>query len=140
MCLSKVTKVYKRPIKEASAWKVFGKSCEDRLYFPCKKHNGSYEVVTGEWLTALNEYNVKSLRSESDGKPYPTGFHAFKTWEDAKEWSYPSQKIVSVKLREVMAYGTQNSWGRQLPVMVAKQLFVPTPRKRKVTNANPKTN
>lgn len=118
MCLSRITKVYKKPTSKVTrAWKVFDGE-PSNLAFEYRSLGGKQYVERGKWLTA---------EQIDDGYGYITGFHAFTSRKDAQNWACYRQNVVAVKVRGITTRGLQ----RDMVTIVAREMFVPKQRKAK---------
>lgn len=154
MCLTTVTPKRKWPKPyegEIFAWKVF--DTDDvfvritsqtqvrrrMLYFPTRWFEYSATCPQRRWLTATNVY-IKAgqyVQLPSGGwyiPRYRSGFHAYATERDARIAAGVSHRsiVVRVKLRKVVAVGTQILGGNFAPAatLVAKRMYVPRQRRK----------
>lgn len=121
------------------AWKMFSFSSEERekLVYQYNGHNGSREVVRGEWQR-VNTSPDRIGVADCDYAGYRKGFHAFLTFEQAtKSLTGPGPyrfdplymeqhygiRVMPVVLYGVFALGMQYD----MPVLVAREMFVPMP-------------
>lgn len=82
-------------------WKIFYASgLSERKYFPMFQTDPTFFEET--WIED-HRGEIRSLY----GLVYPTGFHYFRKKEDADVWSVPDQVVRGVKVRDVIATGTQ---------------------------------
>lgn len=86
----------------------------------------SVAIPRGTWL--LKE---KNLRIWASNRQYPSGFHVFANKEDAeKHFSLRSNTnesftVLPVQCRGVLARGTRNDFGRDMEVLIAREIRVP---------------
>ena len=130
MCLDRVAeKNIANPGKVRQGWKVFSRERRARgrhaLYFPCCNLPGRTTGLApqGRWL--------KSHQGRIGGG-YSNGFHIFTRKRNAEMWGsfVGEKKVVKVKYKSVVAYGTQGKHILRkgvvmLPVHVAREMFVP---------------
>jgi hypothetical protein len=126
MCLNQVDKVHSPALlKERWAWKVFD-SDKGQLEFPFSSYRRGFAVPVDVWIRA------RRVRLFGGSVPYTSGFHAYVTRDEARRkkiWGGVDRVIRKVKLRKVRIEGTQE----RFRVLVADEMFVPTPVKRKKT-------
>jgi hypothetical protein len=142
MCLDIITKNGGfDPDKEVIAYKVFEINSNNQLISP---NFGQIPFIKGRWL---NEKPYRKFYCDDDliesfwdsNICYKIGFHAFKNEEDAsnykkylnEEYNRPDIKycVLKVKLKKVVAKGTQKFWippsdSVEAKVIVAKDLFI----------------
>ncbi len=121
MCLSIVYINSRDPHESGTGWKVFRRR-GGRLYPEVIDTGDPYEIR--EWYEA---YDL--------GKPlggYLLGFHIFTTEAAAEVWkdSGPETVVRPVCWRHQLATGTQRWHGRNLKIVVAKEIMIPRPRRR----------
>lgn len=116
------------------AWKLFRFHSEERekLMYEYNGHNGSREVVRGEWQrvnTSPDRINV----ADSVYAGYRKGFHAFLTLEQAMKsrtfkYIYMEEHHYNIRMMPVVLCGVF-ALGMQfnVPVLVAREMFVPMP-------------
>jgi hypothetical protein len=123
MCLKSVTKIFDKPLRGVTvAYKVFAVSPSGKsLYAP---YMGG-KVQRGKWLTA----DILALIG-NDGTAYPGGFHCYTNRRAALKWAGRGREVFTVKVRNIVCKGMQWSINTAVTI-VATQMFVPKPRKRK---------
>lgn len=131
------------------AWKLFNFPSEERekLVYQYNAHNGSPEVVRGEWQRVKTSPDRISVH-DCGYAEYRKGFHAFLTFEQAAKsrigpvsyqllqkgnsfgfdpFKYIEQhhgiRVMPVVLYGVFALGMQFD----VPILVAREMFVPMP-------------
>ncbi|MDE2107133.1 MAG: hypothetical protein KGL39_58550 [Patescibacteria group bacterium] len=109
------------------AYKVFDVSLDGDLWFQYNTHKDDWKVQMGIWMKADKEFWKED---------YPYGFHVFLTEEAATAWMnlvpLDEQWVVRVRVRRVVASGDQDDNKHlRLPTLVAREMYVPNPRKRK---------
>lgn len=144
MCLERIT----RKPKSTSGWgyKVFALCGDGRLLGECM--GKGVARPRGKWIRASDYGSVQfwygpngprrlSLRwiSEPPGPKYRAGWHIFPSLKDARLWAgerifgSPPRAIVRVRYRWAHTRGTQRYRGRDLRVIVAREIFIPLDKK-----------
>uniref|UniRef100_A0A6H1ZRI7 Uncharacterized protein n=1 Tax=viral metagenome TaxID=1070528 RepID=A0A6H1ZRI7_9ZZZZ len=112
--------------KETKNWrigyKIFRrgrrKSNKDKVYSPLYKTRNGMEM--GKWIKDSSEDKLKVTKSQS----YDSGFHFYKYKEEAIEdcqgFCYNGDVVHKVKVRGLIATGTQN----KCEVGVTKEMFI----------------
>ena len=123
MCLSTVTKRYRKPsrqIRTGYKYLVRTMPCGEGWRLPFQWFNVESredEVIFGKWYRARREQGDTAL--SDDDKIYTLGFHCFKTLKGAKRWTARFNRpklIVKVDVKGVHTHGTQDG----VPVLVAR--------------------
>lgn len=135
MCLSNVTKTYKRPSKVArEAFKVFEKfhGRLRQIFYPISGEEdpeAPREVPLGKWLKARKT----EIGTWYSGQKYLSGFHVFPTFASAEDYAKndDARVVVTVKIRGVRTLGIKEYGGLLLATIVADEMFVPKPRIQK---------
>lgn len=127
MCLDTVTKRYKRPqTKTVTGYKMFDMEF-GQLLLPYYAQDGYRGVATDTWLKSTEEsirFHWRSTNSDPDAY-YPSGFHVFRSKQDAERRADGLRKVMKVRVRGVVALGTEC----RKDVIVAREMYVPKPRK-----------
>jgi len=121
MCLNSLNKKAKRYMKKEKGqlvgWKIFEIFHHQlNFYFLWQR------ARTERWLT---DTNIKILHTVFQQQPYQTGYHIYLKESDAKKRSKDPRKVY---------YKNPTSWGYQdrCPIVVARKLFIPSLRKRRI--------
>jgi hypothetical protein len=120
MCLSAVTKTYKKNNNSGFGWKII-KIRDDGFVSPCYGSAQKFD----KWL------NSNTIMIEANnGQCYKSGFHVFKTRQAARDhWLWKvrngvvTRKIVKVQYKNIICEGIDKG----VKTIVAKQIFVPNP-------------
>lgn len=127
MCLDAITRRYPGKSKKVlRAWKVltwrYG-----QLTFPV---NNGQPLLTDTWMRAAFEFPAGPCDD-----PYVTGFHVFASQRDALNWrlygDYNSPDIVDIAVPVLVRGITYKGKEGQTTVFVAREMYVPSPRKAK---------
>ena len=114
MCLSKVDKVTKEG--NGVGYKVFANDGWGHIYPRCQGHN-RYQYH--RWYEDDNTNDCIYSPNQFMGR-YPSGYHIFPAFEDAKGGCFFRPSIRKVKYEKVVASGTQN----RTPVIVARRIYI----------------
>ncbi len=115
MCLDLIDQQASAPHRSGVGWKVF-RLLRGRLY-PEMCSDGEPYVI-GEWYEA---YDIELAHSPG----YPLGFHILATKAGAGVWQdQPDTAVRQVQWRHFLATGTQKWGGRNLRVIVAKEIMI----------------
>lgn len=119
MCLDRVDKVYKNPLKkEIRAWKGFDPTWPDNeLLFSMFRLNGNRRVPRGQWIKAQGR-TIQHL-----GGTYPAGFHIVTNSRVARRFA---DRAVQILARKIVAVGKQCG----SKCYIAKEIYVPKPGER----------
>lgn len=130
MCLDAITKRYRPPLAEVTAWGVFKKSA-GRLLPECRDWRSGNVRLSDKPLPIDNELKARRSSTQTDLTPtetYTAGFHKYRTRKAARKmaqvWGLVTRKV---KLRKVHILGTED--GRD--VYVADYMTVLPPEKRR---------
>ena len=112
MCLDTVTKMYPEDdMTEGEGWKVFVELYNGDISVPC--YGYIQPIVENEWVKAETSPVYISL-----DECYKSGFHIFKTEEDAKQhWLYTDfsiredYRLKKVKFRGIICEGEEGCSG-----------------------------
>jgi hypothetical protein len=136
MCLSKLNKLYRKPIlKERTGYKVFNVSTPRGLvWFEYYDLTDEPCVPFDRWLQAAPTIPELALSHEiptrrllfNRYKSYPCGFHVFTNRLSAEAWMNSDQLIVPVRYDTILASGTQAGWKytRRCDIDIAYRLYV----------------
>lgn len=102
-------------------WKVFRKM-GGKYYPECRGVLFKKGYETAHWIKKVGPKRIKY----SFKKSYRSGFHVFRTRENARQWNNFG-KIVKVKIRKVHTYGEQ--WF--FDVFVCDEMLIPQKLKRR---------
>jgi len=130
MCLTHVVKIPRRYNKSHyyEGWKVVK---HHSVIFEHEYYNiDCFSGVYNQWSYIAIDNIINDRLSNN----YKSGFHIFLKREDAEVWNALNRKIVKVFFSDVVAYGIQTSHGKQLPCIVAKNLYVFNPNKTEEEN------
>ncbi len=123
VCLDTVDKEPK--VTEGVGWKLY--TGEDRNDRPDPKRGlppwmfGSTSPI-GEWVKDTSSLTVLHIPGSCS---YPCGFHLFLTEKDARVWNDGDRtRVRKVSFRSVVATGTVRHAGRQLPAIVAREIYI----------------
>jgi hypothetical protein len=137
MCLYEIDK----KIKKASfGWKVFDKSEQypdyeyvaPDLFYYGQSVNRNVKFIASNLLLPTEQWiedKVKGKLFADTSGYYPTGFHVFKSYKQAKGWKEPHQIICKVLMEDIVASGAQ--WViAKIPaiVFVAKRIYIEKPK------------
>lgn len=126
MCLTRVTKRINNPTsEEVTAYKIFRRypwGLDFQYIINYKQQQ------TNTWLKATSlTLTTSNLSGVGDTQEYPSGFHCYKTKEDAmlhlsgiKDYDY----IVEVRVRYVHTHGDQ-WYDNTVPCLVAREMYIP---------------
>ncbi len=118
MCLDTVIDKEHRPDDSGEGWKIFllGRSGSNRgkLVSWLKVEHKHYEI--NQWYEAYDF-------DDDDKVEYWRGFHVFKTYRDAKRYSF-DHFLRKVRWRHHLATGLQIGGGYRLPCIVAKEILI----------------
>lgn len=112
---------------------------EENCYF-----GTGYKIFEGtvpplnEWLEAdgcyysfrdenhLKNHGLYKGYGEHDAQLYPLGFHIFLKPEHAKNYSYGSREVYKVDFTDVLAFGTNKTYGNQQyeKCVIAKWMWI----------------
>jgi hypothetical protein len=112
MCLSHITKQYRKPTKQIeTGWKGFYTVADTNkvLITPIKDRR----ITTGVWVKDKARGTLVASFSRTR---YPKGFHISKTRKGANAWGIP----VKVRFRGVVARGKQNG----CVTVVAREILI----------------
>lgn len=134
MCLYQIDQ---KTRKASFGWKVFNKSQQHPDYkyvLPDIFYQGRLAflsetsqllIPTEQWIK--DEVKCK-IFAETNGH-YPSGFHVFKTYKQAKNWKKQNQIICKVLMEDIIASGTQWVAIAEIPaiVFVARKIYIEKP-------------
>lgn len=139
MCLYKIDKKVR---KASFGWKVFDKSeqypdykyvAPDLFYYGHSvNRNVKFNLLlpTEQWI----EDKVKGKLFADTIGYYPTGFHVFKSYKQAKGWKAPGWKaphqiICKVLMEDIVASGTQWVISKTPAIVfVARKIYIEKPK------------
>lgn len=122
MCLKKLLDKEEVP-RDGTAWKVMRKVTDDDgtvKYYLVYRSNAGGVKVAGVWYRANQETVHVSM-----GGRYPSGFHMYRTRKEARgNRIAPSWRVVKVRYRRRVAYGTEGFGTKGHRVIVAKEMMI----------------
>lgn len=124
MCLALINKRFKPNNKMVRYAYKSVRRTDGEFFFPCNRHKGDSRIPLGKWIKAVCPWLEIEPTDDDEGEKYRGGFHCYMSKRPSFHYG---NRILRVKLRGIICTGKQDDQR----VIVAKEMFVPVPKKRK---------